>query len=147
MLLQEQGGETDTEVRVSTESWPRRRKFACRSYGTQTHDLWLWVCRSTTEPSPLPKLNGIDGLCCLQLVLFGVPELFCKHGTLRPMKNVNLFKTTDSGASARVLSRKVMMMNWCLMSSDVMRHIRDKLWPMPKHGAINLYVHGNQKAR
>ena len=39
------------------------------------------------------------------------------------------------------------MMNWCLMSSDVMRHIRDKLWPMPKHGAINLYVHGNQKAR
>ena len=40
------------------------------------------------------------------------------------------------------------MMNWCLMSSDVMRHIRDKLWPMPKHSAaINLYVHGNQKAR
>ena len=41
----------------------------------------------------------------------------------------------------------LMMMNWCLMSSDVMRHIRDKLWPMPKRGAINLYVHGNQKAR
>ena len=39
------------------------------------------------------------------------------------------------------------MMNWCLMSSDVSWHIRDKLWPMPKHGAINLYVHGNQKAR
>ena len=28
-----------------------------------------------------------------------------------------------------------------------MRHIRDKLWPMPKHGSIILYVHGNQKAR
>ena len=40
-----------------------------------------------------------------------------------------------------------LLLNWCLMSSDVMRHIRDKLWPMPKHGAINLYVHGNQKAR
>ena len=39
------------------------------------------------------------------------------------------------------------LMNWCLMSSDVRWHIRDKLWPMPKHGAINLYVHGNQKAR
>ena len=37
--------------------------------------------------------------------------------------------------------------NWCLMSSDVMRHIRDKLWLMPKHGSINLYVHVNQKAR
>ena len=40
-----------------------------------------------------------------------------------------------------------MMMSWCLMSSDVIWHIRDKLWPMPKHGSINLYVHGNQKAR
>ena len=29
-----------------------------------------------------------------------------------------------------------MMMNWCLMSSDVIWHIRDKLWPMPKHGSI-----------
>ena len=38
-----------------------------------------------------------------------------------------------------------MMMNWCLMSSDVSWHIRDKLWPMPKHGSIILYVHGNQK--
>ena len=34
-----------------------------------------------------------------------------------------------------------------LMSSDVSWHIRDKLWPMPKHGSIILYVHGNQKAR
>ena len=41
----------------------------------------------------------------------------------------------------------MMMMSWCLMSSDVIWHIRDKLWPMPKHGSIILYVHGNQKAR
>ena len=34
----------------------------------------------------------------------------------------------------------------CLMSSDVSWHIRDKLWPMPKHGSIILYVHGNQKS-
>ena len=40
-----------------------------------------------------------------------------------------------------------MKMNWCLKSSDVGWHIRDKLWPMPKHGPINLYVHGNQKVR
>ena len=39
-----------------------------------------------------------------------------------------------------------LMMSWCLMSSDVIWHIRDKLWPMPKHGSIILYVHGNQKA-
>ena len=30
----------------------------------------------------------------------------------------------------------LMMMSWCLMSSDVIWHIRDKLWPMPKHGSI-----------
>ena len=34
-----------------------------------------------------------------------------------------------------------------LDSSDVIWHIRDKLWPMPKHGSVILYVHGNQKAR
>ena len=28
------------------------------------------------------------------------------------------------------------VMSWCLMSSDVIWHIRDKLWPMPKHGSI-----------
>ena len=38
----------------------------------------------------------------------------------------------------------MMMMSWCLMSSDVSWHIRDKLWPMPKHGSIILYVHGNR---
>ena len=31
---------------------------------------------------------------------------------------------------------KMMMMSWCLMSSDVIWHIRDKLWPMPKHSSI-----------
>ena len=29
-------------------------------------------------------------------------------------------------------------LKWCLMSSDVSWHIRDKLWPMPKHGSIIL---------
>ena len=30
--------------------------------------------------------------------------------------------------------RHTQMMKWCLMSSDASWHIRDKLWPMPKHG-------------
>ena len=30
----------------------------------------------------------------------------------------------------------LVMMSWCLMSSDVIWHIRDKLWPMPKHGSV-----------
>ena len=40
-----------------------------------------------------------------------------------------------------------LMMKWCLMSSDVSWHIRDKLWPIPKHASIILYVYGNQMAR
>ena len=30
----------------------------------------------------------------------------------------------------------LLFLSWCLMSSDVIWHIRDKLWPMPKHGSI-----------
>ena len=38
--------------------------------------------------------------------------------------------------SDRLLDCFTMMMSWCLMSSDVIWHIRDKLWPMPKHCSI-----------
>ena len=30
----------------------------------------------------------------------------------------------------------LLLLSWCLMSSDVIWHIRDKLWPMLKHGSI-----------
>ena len=33
------------------------------------------------------------------------------------------------------------------VSSGVGWHIRDKLWPMPKHGSVLLYVHRGRKAR
>ena len=32
------------------------------------------------------------------------------------------------------------MMSWCLMSSDVIWHIRDKLWPMPKHRFNKIHI-------
>ena len=57
-------------------------------------------------------------------------------------------QSTDlAGPPHPVKQKEGVMMKWCLMSSDVSWHIRDKLWPMPKHGSIILYVHGNQKAR
>ena len=37
--------------------------------------------------------------------------------------------------------KSLMMMKYGLMSSGVSWHIRDKLWPMPKHGSVLLYVH------
>ena len=36
---------------------------------------------------------------------------------------------------------------WCLMSSDVSWHIRDKLRPMHEHGLGLLYILGNHKTR
>ena len=36
---------------------------------------------------------------------------------------------------ARIV-KSVMMMKWCLMSSDVCWYTTDKLWSMPKHGSI-----------
>ena len=36
---------------------------------------------------------------------------------------------------------------WCLMSSDVGWHIRDKLRPMREHGSVLFYVHRNRKVR
>ena len=36
----------------------------------------------------------------------------------------------------RPMSLLLLLLSWCLMSSDVIWHIRDKLWPMPKHGSI-----------
>ena len=35
-----------------------------------------------------------------------------------------------------LLLQMLLLLSWCLMSSDVIWHIRDKLWPMPKHGSI-----------
>ena len=35
---------------------------------------------------------------------------------------------------------RVMMMSWCLMSSDVIWHIRDKLWPMPKQRFSKIHI-------
>ena len=57
-------------------------------------------------------------------------------------------KQISLASRPQLLSSVQMVVKCCLMSSDISWHIiRDKLWPMPKHGSINLYVHGNQKAR
>ena len=49
---------------------------------------------------------------------------------------INTTKTRTWGRRSQGGITLVMMMSWCLMSSDVIWHIRDKLWPMPKHGSI-----------
>ena len=72
--------------------------------------------------------------------LFEMGFIICVEPTITVVLH---FKTWENTLSPEYL----MMMKWCLMSSDVGWHIGDKLRPMPKHGSINLYVHRSQKAR
>ena len=53
-------------------------------------------------------------------------------------RNGRRFLYPHSKCSQSLFQRTVasMLLSWCLMSSDVIWHIRDKLWPMPKHGSI-----------
>ena len=95
---------------------------------------WLWCgCVCVREREREWLFIGVFDLMCLYDVY--------KHGFSAVMR-------WDQARSLESYSdgMPVMMMNWCLMSSDVSWHIRDKLWPMPKHGSIILYIHGNQKA-
>ena len=103
------------------------------------HHIWLWS-------HPIPHRTSEH------------------HHILHPSTHHILHNTTSTNAycapcrSPRCTSFHLLLqghwgkedaavVKWCLMSSDVSWHIRDKFRPMPKHGAINLYVHGNQKAR
>ena len=59
--------------------------------------------------------------------------------TLR-FRDVSLFEASVVGqcfyCKLHLLLLLLLLLSWCLMSSDVIWHIRDKLWPMPKHGSI-----------
>ena len=74
------------------------------------------------------------------------------NNSLRPQKPEGLLGWTaqdghlDSHTAPELWNRPMMMMKWCLMSSDVIWRIRDKLWPMPMHGSIIPYVHGNHSS-
>ena len=104
---------------------------------------------------PLPGLCACtrNGRWCASVVAVRSLSLFTNRADRRSqISNLDSWyatrvsKTTGVGHSYALLVT-LMTMSWCLMSSDVIWHIRDKLWPMPKHGWIILYVHGNQKAR
>ena len=61
-----------------------------------------------------------------------MPEL----GGLKGEKTADINIVIPFHKGCLTARRLMMMMSWCLMSSDVIWHIRDKLWPMPKHGSI-----------
>ena len=88
---------------------------------------WRWRSRGnhglklTLQSQPVSPLHSS---CSLVEVLLYV------H------RNRRLIRAGSPGRPPRLTFTQMMMMSWCLMSSDVIWHIRDKLWPMPKHGSI-----------
>ena len=52
------------------------------------------------------------------------------------LKQVHVVRSGYHCGDSKSETGTMMMMSWCLMPSDVIWHIRDKLWPMPKHGSI-----------
>ena len=73
VLLREHGGGTDTEIRVSTESRPWRRKFSRRSIRDSNPRPFDHESGSlTTELSPLPvhcSLSYVRHACLAQVLL------------------------------------------------------------------------------
>ena len=84
-------------------------------------------------------------------------EQTCRTECLWPAVLISLCGPLSEGARAASTTRpgfdwfthavtSTMVMMQSFMSSDIGWHIRDKLWPMPKHGSMLLYVHRNRKA-
>ena len=86
------------------------------------------------------SIDAVSALRKVRVLINHTPSIAFRH--LPP--NSARFSYATEGAlfiSAQlsndaVSALQMMMMSWCLMSSDVIWHIRDKLWPMPKHGSI-----------
>ena len=51
-------------------------------------------------------------------------------------RSVHYCERTWQSEMSNCVAANMLLLSWCLMSSDVIWHIRDKLWPMPKHGSI-----------
>ena len=94
------------------------------------------------------KVLGLDGSTGCTRVMWSIGTT---SSVSKPTATLHIFPNFIwyTGAQTQIhrhTQYQAIMMSWCLMSSDVSWHIRDKLWPMPKHGSINIYLHRNQKA-
>ena len=97
-----------------------------------------------TVPVPPDSSSTLSAGASRQL-LHTVSWLVCDSSISNPARKRQVGRGAGWGVEGSRLEAwmKSHNMKCWLMSSDVSWHIRDKLWPMPKHGSINLYVHGN----
>ena len=90
------------------------------------------------------ELPQVSFLSRKVFVFVATKHVFCRDKSLLVETNLCCGKHTCLSRQKMILvaapandsPQLMMMMSWCLMSSDVIWHIRDKLWPMPKHGSI-----------
>ena len=110
--------------------------LGCRlTYSGQAEtSAWAWLSIAVRPRKPEGSLGrkAQDG----HLDFHTAPELWFVQGSQCcwfVQGSQCCFATLRTLDKSRV---QELMMKWCLMSSDVGWHIRDKLWPMPKHGSI-----------
>ena len=117
-------------------------------YGSGKHTVCRHV-RASLSPELLQALGSV-GVNWLSMRVYHKRAIRCGYEWIHFRACVTNSMSATSLYWRRTFAETLqlmMMMKWCLMSSGVSWHIRDKLWPMPKHGSIILYVHGNQKVR
>ena len=95
------------------------------------------VCTSVVAEDPSGKhVAGCGSLT--ELVIFVHVSYLSTHTVY--WYNIHFFSLWGVGGYGHIgkwiQGNVIFMLSWCLMSSDVIWHIRDKLWPMPKHGSI-----------
>ena len=105
---------------------------------------WQWLPCGACWPFPSPTPNSYEvswtRRCepiCLAVLLSSV-VIMMEWWSVYNYAIKNIFLAVWDGVFFEDIpaSNTDVMMSWCLMSSDVIWHIRDKLWPMPKHGSI-----------
>ena len=108
------------------------------------NSCWAYQWRARQEPRQISHVTmtfswseaWYTDLCWQTLFL----HCFVSH---LAAKVRDMYNTTGCVIETpHIKQHRLLMMKWCLMSSDVGWHIRDQLRPMPKHGSIYLYVHG-----
>ena len=86
------------------------------------------------SPSSNISCSSLSLKKCLQVQWPGPSHVQCCFTSPETIRDRE--PRTSTSTLTQLLSSELLLLSWCLMSSDVIWHIRDKLWPMPKHGSI-----------
>ena len=127
---------TMTEPEVKINKWPAKRTPATNvGYRMQPHMIYLSlrlriVASSAFRLHTIFLLDTVFDVICSSRACFQ-QWVICYWVTMPGRCNwLPPYRQQPHVCCSHCV------MSWCLMSSDVIWHIRDKLWPMPKHGSI-----------